>query len=143
MAQSNPSVSHTTSRKRKDAPSGPSNANSAVNKKQKVDHQARRRDARTLSTQTTSKAFQNGALDVSAFVKAREFEIHALEQGIQRSGKANNRRAFQLVPKELRRRTASHNAKRVPKRLRGRAEKEVRECCLQQRQLEMGLIDWV
>ena len=35
-------------------------------------------------------------------------------------------RAFQQVPKDLRRRTASHNVKRVPKRLRARAAKEVR-----------------
>ena len=35
-------------------------------------------------------------------------------------------RAFQQLPKEMRRRTASHNVKRVPKRLRARAVKEMK-----------------
>lgn len=34
-------------------------------------------------------------------------------------------RAFQSLPRALRRRTASHNVKRIPKRLRNRAEKEM------------------
>ena len=42
------------------------------------------------------------------------------------SKKALSSRAFQQVPKDMRRRTASHNVKRVPKRLRARAAKEVR-----------------
>lgn len=37
------------------------------------------------------------------------------------------RRAFQEVPRELRRRTASHNPQRVPKRLRPRARREAKE----------------
>ena len=41
------------------------------------------------------------------------------------SKKALNTRAFQQVPRDLRRRTASHNVKRVPKRLRARAAREV------------------
>lgn len=36
-------------------------------------------------------------------------------------------RAFQQVPRGLRRRTAAHNAKRVPKRLRARAMKEMKD----------------
>ncbi len=59
------------------------------------------------------------------FVKAREFEITALEDGMKRAKKALSTRAFQELPKDLRRRTASHNVKRVPKRLRSRAAKEV------------------
>lgn len=90
------------------------------NKRQKI-----QRDARTLAVQTSSKAFKNGELDVGAFVKAREYEIRALEQGMARARKGLTQRAFQQVPKDLRRRTASHNAKRVPKRLRGQAVKEV------------------
>jgi len=85
------------------------------------------RDARTLAAQTTSKAFKNGELDVDKFVKAREYEIRALEEGLQRSKKALTQRAFQQVPKDLRRRTASHNAARVPKRLRDRAKQEMKE----------------
>lgn len=59
------------------------------------------------------------------FVKSREYEIRALEEGMARSKKALTTRAFQHVPKELRRRTASHNVKRVPKRLQPRAKREV------------------
>jgi ribonuclease P/MRP protein subunit POP1 len=66
-----------------------------------------------------------GELDVAAFVKAREYEINALEKSMQRSRKGLTMRAFQQVPRALRRRTASHNVKKVPRRLRRRAEKEV------------------
>lgn len=41
------------------------------------------------------------------------------------SKRALSSRAFQQVPIRLRRRTASHNVKRVPKRLRERAGREV------------------
>lgn len=41
------------------------------------------------------------------------------------SKRALTSRAFQQVPRHLRRRTASHDVKRVPKRLRGRAGREV------------------
>jgi len=86
--------------------------------------------ARTILSQTSDKALnKNGELDVSAFVKAREYEIKALEASMGASKKALSTRAFQQVPRELRRRTASHNVKRVPKRLRGRAAKEVRVPC--------------
>lgn len=85
------------------------------------------RDARQISAQTTSKAFKNGALDVSAFVKAREFEIRALEDGMDRSKKALAKRAFQMVPRELRRRTASHDVKRIPRKLRERGAREMKE----------------
>jgi ribonuclease P/MRP protein subunit POP1 len=117
---------NTLSKKRKEAPTK-NNSHSSASKKQKTDHRARQRDARVLSTQTSSKAFANGALDVDAFVRAREFEMQALDSGLQRSKKALNRRAFQQVPKELRRRTASHNVKKVPKRLRERGKKEMIE----------------
>ena len=84
-------------------------------------------EARQILTQTSDKALnQNGDLDVSAFVKAREFEIRAMGANMSGSKKALSSRAFQQVPKNMRRRTASHNVKRVPKRLRARAAKEVR-----------------
>ncbi|KAK5703915.1 Ribonucleases P/MRP protein subunit pop1 [Elasticomyces elasticus] len=112
-------------RKRKDAPTNPQHNGPNKRFRQHIDQRQKIRIARTLSTQTTSAAFQNGALDVSSFVKSRAYEIQALENGLQRSKKALNERAFQQVPKELRRRTASHNVKRVPKRLRARAGREM------------------
>lgn len=84
--------------------------------------------ARTVATQASEKALnQNGELNVAGFVKAREFEIRALEKSMKDSKGALSARAFQQVPKDMRRRTASHNVKKVPKRLRVRAAKEVME----------------
>ncbi|KAI9750060.1 MAG: hypothetical protein M1835_001447, partial [Candelina submexicana] len=88
---------------------------------------AKTQDARNIAVQTSDKALKDGQLDVYNFVKAREYEIRALEAGLSKSKKALTTRAFQSVPKDLRRRTASHNVKRVPKRLRNRAEKEMVE----------------
>ncbi|KAK5115108.1 hypothetical protein LTR62_001805 [Meristemomyces frigidus] len=111
---------NTNSKKRKEAPTTNDNAP----KKPRFDNRAKARDARTILAQPT-KSFKNGELDVDQFVRAREYEIRALEDGMARSKKGLNRRAFQQVPPELRRRTASHNVKRVPKRLRERAKREM------------------
>ena len=81
--------------------------------------------ARAIAVQANDKALKNGELDVSAFVKAREYEIKALESSLGNAKKALSTRAFQSVPRAMRRRTASHNVKKVPKRLRVRAAKEV------------------
>jgi len=107
------------SMKRKN-PSSQSDQNSRKRKRIKT------QDARVIAAQTKGQAFGNGEIDVEKFVKARHFEIKALEDGMKRSKGALTTRAFQNVPRDLRRRTASHNAKRVPKRLRQRANKEVR-----------------
>ncbi|KAL9028458.1 MAG: hypothetical protein Q9196_003183 [Gyalolechia fulgens] len=85
-------------------------------------------EARNILTQASDKALNdNGELDVSAFVKAREFEIKSMEASIGASKKALSSRAFQQVPNELRRRTASHNVKKVPRKLRSRALREMKE----------------
>ncbi|PYH45376.1 ribonuclease P/MRP protein subunit POP1 [Aspergillus saccharolyticus JOP 1030-1] len=85
-------------------------------------------DARTLAVQSSEAALSvSGELDVAAYVEAREFEIRSLEAGMQRSRAALMSRAFQKVPRSLRRRTASHNVKRVPRRLRARAKREMLE----------------
>ncbi|PWY83506.1 putative ribonuclease P complex subunit Pop1 [Aspergillus heteromorphus CBS 117.55] len=85
-------------------------------------------DARSLAVQAADAALSaSGELDVAAYVAAREFEIRSLESGMQRSKLALTSRAFQKVPRSLRRRTASHNVKRVPRRLRGRARREMLE----------------
>ena len=83
-------------------------------------------NARNILAQASDKALnKNGDLDVSAFVKAREYEIKAMESSMGSSRMSLASRAFQQVPKDLRRRTASHNVKKIPKRLRARAAKEV------------------
>ncbi|KAK5129640.1 hypothetical protein LTR08_003002 [Meristemomyces frigidus] len=118
-------------KKRKDPPSTTASTstskstNTNPHKRPKLDHRAKQRDARQLATQPSRAAFANGELDVDKFVRAREYEITALEEGMARSRKALNKRAFQQVPKELRRRTASHNVKKAPKRLRERGKREM------------------
>lgn len=83
--------------------------------------------ARTIATEPPDKAINKaGELDIAAFVKAREFEIRALSKSMEDSKRALTTRAFQQVPRSLRRRTASHNVRKVPKRLRARAAREVR-----------------
>ena len=68
-----------------------------------------------------------GAMNVATFVSAREYEIKALEKSMQRDRKGLSQRAFQQVPRNMRRRGASHNAKKVPKRLQQRAAREMKE----------------
>ena len=83
-------------------------------------------DARVIPIQRSATTLPaNGELNVASFIKAREFEIGALEKGMQKARKVLATRAFQQVPRHMRRRTASHNAKKVPRRLRRRAEREV------------------
>ena len=83
-------------------------------------------DARAIPIQRPDAAVSaTGDLNISSFIKAREFEIGALEKSMQKARKSLSARAFQQVPRHMRRRTASHNAKKVPRRLRGRAEREV------------------
>lgn len=85
-------------------------------------------NARTLAVQSADAALSaTGELNVAAYAEAREFEIRSLEEGMQRSKSALTTRAFQKVPRSLRRRTASHNVKRVPSRLRARAKREMIE----------------
>lgn len=106
-------------------PTGPHNGSGAARKRAKTF------DARTLAVQSADAALSaTGELDVAAYTAARTFEIQALEEGMQRSKNALTTRAFQKVPRSLRRRTASHNVKRVPRRLRARAKREVCFVCL-------------
>lgn len=82
-------------------------------------------DARNIRTQPSDAALEDGKLDLQRFLNAREFEIKALESSMRKCKAANATRVFQQVPRAMRRRTASHNVKRVPKRLRERARREM------------------
>ncbi|KAK0633194.1 ribonucleases P/MRP protein subunit POP1-domain-containing protein [Immersiella caudata] len=113
-------------RKRKDAPAGTNSQqtrpnNSRANKRVKF------QDARNIRSQPPDAALDDGRLDLEKFLKAREYEIKALESSMQKCKEVNATRVFQQVPRAMRRRTASHNVKRVPKRLRGRARREMIE----------------
>ncbi|KAJ2763608.1 Ribonucleases P/MRP protein subunit pop1, partial [Coemansia nantahalensis] len=65
------------------------------------------------------------SVDVVGFVEARAFEINALQRSLEDARAAGNVRAFQTLPRHLRRRAASHNVKRIPARLRERAIAEM------------------
>lgn len=64
---------------------------------------------------------------MQSFVNSMAFEINALDESIRRSRTSGTSRAFQRVPFIMRRRTAAHNYKRVPKRLHKRAQREMAE----------------
>lgn len=83
--------------------------------------------ARNIPVEPAESALKDGELDLQAFVAAHEFEIRSLEQSMATSKAVGSSRAFQQVPRGLRRRTASHNPRRVPRRLRSRAKKEMAE----------------
>lgn len=80
-----------------------------------------------IPAQPTNAAYPNGEVNVKNFLKSHENEIKSLEHAMRSAKKGLSRRAFQDVPRELRRRTASHNPQRVPKRLRVRAKQENKE----------------
>ncbi len=119
-------------RKRKDAPAvkprpqdGPARpTNTAPTRSAK---RVKFHDARNIRTQPSDAALEDGKLDLQRFLSTREFEITALETSMRKCKAANATRVFQQVPRAMRRRTASHNVKRVPKRLRERARREMIE----------------
>ncbi|KAH6679133.1 ribonucleases P/MRP protein subunit POP1-domain-containing protein [Halenospora varia] len=120
-----PGGSSSRPQKRKDPPSSSSNQNGPRNRTSK---RAKINDARTILAQSSDAALNtNGELDLNSFLRAREFEIRALEDSMARCKDELMTRAFQQVPRDMRRRTASHNVKRVPKRLRERGAREMRE----------------
>ncbi|KND88072.1 Ribonucleases P/MRP protein subunit pop1 [Tolypocladium ophioglossoides CBS 100239] len=110
-------------------PAGGSSSGGAASKKRNVRSPAAAGDAfrqkraktfsaRSIPAQPADAALKDGELDLQAFVSAHEFEIRSLEQSMATS---------KAVPRGLRRRTASHNPKRVPRRLRARAKREMAE----------------
>ena len=122
------SAGNVGSKKRKEPPqSSASNQNAHYNAPDKRVKRSFLPDARSIVTQSAETALKNGELDLQSFLKSREFEIKALEDGMHKAKKSLTTRAFQQVPRDMRRRTASHNVKRVPKRLENRAKREMKE----------------
>ncbi len=64
-------------------------------------------------------------MDVSELAQSRIQEIKLLESEIENSKFSGTRRTFQQLPRHMRRRAASHNINRLPKRLRQKAIIEV------------------
>ncbi|WFD06479.1 ribonuclease P [Malassezia vespertilionis] len=65
-------------------------------------------------------------LDLDAAIAARKEEILALHRAMVHARESTNMRAWQLLPRHLRRRAASHNPLRLPKRLRAKGHSELR-----------------
>uniref|UniRef100_A0A060T203 ARAD1A03432p n=1 Tax=Blastobotrys adeninivorans TaxID=409370 RepID=A0A060T203_BLAAD len=82
-------------------------------------------DSKRIRVQNADPALADGRMDVRVFANARNDEVRQIEDAMERSRNSSKQRAFQTVPRTLRRRTASHQPNRVPKRLRKRAKKEM------------------
>ncbi|KAI1337153.1 ribonucleases P/MRP protein subunit POP1-domain-containing protein [Xylariaceae sp. FL0016] len=93
----------------------------------KAAKRAKMRDTRSIASQRSHDALENGELNVQSFVNSMAFEINALDESMQRTRTSKSSRAFQRVPFTMRRRAAAHDMKRVPKRLRRRAKREMME----------------
>ncbi|KAF9527535.1 POP1-domain-containing protein [Crepidotus variabilis] len=64
-------------------------------------------------------------IDVEKFVDARAFEITAMHAAMKNACASSTHRVWQTLPRHLRRRAASHDVRRVPERLRDRAQAEM------------------
>ncbi|KAF9970400.1 hypothetical protein BGZ73_006883 [Actinomortierella ambigua] len=90
-----------------------------------IETQSASSSPRQLYTGQAGSARAPRTVDVVNFAEARAFEINALHSAMTRSQDSASQRAFQSLPRNLRRRAASHNIKRLPVRLRERAKREV------------------
>ena len=105
--------------------------------KNQTNKRNRVRNARTIRTEAVSASSANkpdsnsdlsesgGMLRMDQFIKSRKFEIEQLLLAMHKSKVSASTRVFQALPRKLRRRTASHNVKRIPKRMRNRALREM------------------
>lgn len=125
--EKSPMMSAASNAKKRKAPPQSSSSGQESGGRKHDPKRAKVMDARMILTQTKDAALRNGELDVQSFLRSREFEIKALEDGMRRAKNGLSTRAFQEVPRDMRRRTASHNVKRVPERLQNRAAREMRE----------------
>ncbi|KAI9621670.1 hypothetical protein KEM48_007643 [Puccinia striiformis f. sp. tritici PST-130] len=103
--------------------SGPSNDQThQARKKAKIKH------ARAIHTQNYNPQHSKlpKFLDVEKFINSRAFEIGAMERSMKLAREASGKRSFQTLPRHLRRRAASHFARRVPTKLRPKARFEMK-----------------
>ncbi|KAK6199183.1 nuclear RNase [Scheffersomyces amazonensis] len=88
---------------------------------------ARLYNSRNIRTHLSDSSFvDKEKLNVPDFLGSREFEIKSFELSQLNSKYASSNRVFQSLPRSLRRRAASHNVKRIPKRLRAKALREMK-----------------
>ena len=87
--------------------------------------QLRKSLAKGISNQQNQQLPQQSRLVVPELLAARDFEVRALESAMVSSKTSGASRVFQSLPRSLRRRTASHNVRRIPKRMRKKALREM------------------
>ncbi|KAK9452196.1 ribonucleases P/MRP protein subunit POP1-domain-containing protein [Limtongia smithiae] len=88
---------------------------------------AKTANARTILSQSGEESLSHGMLYISRFVNAREFEVKELTSSMKKSKAIQKQQTFQIVPRTLRRRAASHHVKLLPPRFRARAAEEMRD----------------
>ena len=100
---------------------------SDINKRQFNKKKTRLYNSRNIKSQNLEPSYdrQQKVLDVNQFIQSRDYEIKSFEQSQLNSKNAAATRVFQALPRILRRRAASHNVKRIPKRLRSKAKREM------------------
>ena len=62
-------------------------------------------------------------IQVMNFLEARSSELNSMLKALREKG--GSKRTFQKLPRHIRRRAMSHNPKRLPRKFRDKAEKEV------------------
>ncbi|KAJ1977992.1 Ribonucleases P/MRP protein subunit pop1 [Dimargaris xerosporica] len=92
---------------------------------------ARVREMRNMEPQVMSLVGSKGsgptAVEPLTFLNERAAEVQALHKAVSNADMTSKARAFQTLPRHLRRRQASHNPNRMPMRLRKRAEWEMKQ----------------
>lgn len=92
----------------------------------KAKKRAKLQNSRVMKAEIADPSFDKyRRLNIPDFIKAREFEVRSFERAQLKVKASQVARVFQNLPRVLRRRTASHNVKRIPKRLRNRALNEM------------------
>ncbi|CUM65555.1 uncharacterized protein PRCAT00003201001 [Priceomyces carsonii] len=98
-----------------------------MHKKPDNSKKSRLYNSRAIRTQLVDSSFvDNEKLSIPEFLKSRSYEIKSFELSQLNTKRASSNRVFQSLPRTLRRRAASHNVKRIPKRLRSRAIREMK-----------------
>lgn len=122
--------------------SGPKNFRESLGRKKQLNknqlfRKQKVKTARTIRTEAihASNKLKNdeekclsedgGMIKVDRFITSRQFELTQLQYSMLKSKSASSTRVFQALPRKLRRRTASHNVRRIPKRMRNRALREM------------------
>ncbi|CCF56224.1 hypothetical protein KAFR_0A07900 [Kazachstania africana CBS 2517] len=116
------------------------NKNQKLRKKRVRNARSIRAEAIIASKSNTSNELTEtgGILKVDQFINSRHYEINQLQIAMHRSKRSSSTRVFQALPRKLRRRTASHNIRRIPKRMRNRAIREMTKSA-QQNPISPGL----